>query len=335
MLKIRPVQLRDHAEILTLAHIAGIGMSSLPQDAEVLRAKIAGSVKSFEGNPESPKSEHFLFVLEDTETQRLVGTTGIVAHVGLIRPFYSYKLSTITQASAGVGIYSLQHVLHMVNDYTDATEIGSLFLHPDFRHDGIGKMLSRSRYLMMAEFPQLFSDIVISEIRGVQDENGHSPFYDNIARHFFKMDFRQADYIYATQGAQFIADLMPRYPIYTNLLPENAQAVIGVPLGASKPAMQLLQAEGFRYEGYVDLFDAGPTMQANRENIRTVRKSHKAEVKAIREMQSVPYMICNTELQNFTIAGGSVENVKGGIAIEPAVAEALQIRIGDKVRYAP
>jgi len=309
-------------------------MSSLPQDAEVLRRKIEAAAQSFAGSPEHPGEENFLFALEDTATGKLVGTTGIVAHVGLTRPFYSYKLSTITQASAGLSVYSLQHVLHMVNDYTNATEVGSLFLHPDYRRDGIGKMLARSRYLMMAEFPQHFSDVVISEVRGVQDKDGNSPFYDNIARHFFKMGFQQADYIYATQGAQFIADLMPRYPIYVNLLPREAQTVIGVPFEASRPAMRLLQAEGFRYEGYVDLFDAGPTLQANCANIRTVRKSHKAKVTAIREIRSVPHMICNTRLHDFTIVAGGVESENGGVAIDADAAKALGVGKGDMVRYA-
>jgi arginine N-succinyltransferase len=333
MLRIRPVRPKDHQEILALAQIAGIGMSSLPQDAEVLRRKITSAARSFEGEPELPREEKFLFALEDTEKKQLAGTTGIVAHVGLTRPFYSYKLSTITQASAGVGIYSLQQVLHMVNDYTDATEIGSLFLHPDYRRDGIGKMLSRSRYLMLAEFPHLFSDTVISEVRGVQDADGHSPFYNNLARHFFKMEFRQADYIYATQGAQFIADLMPKYPIYVNLLPPEAQAVIGVPLAASQPALKLLKNEGFRYEGYVDLFDAGPTMQADRPLIRTVRKSHRAEVKALREVSSETHIICNTRLKDFMITSGALEAESGGVAIAPEVARLLGVKKGDAVRY--
>jgi arginine N-succinyltransferase len=335
MIRIRPVKLADHAEILGLATIAGIGMSSLPQDEDVLEEKIVNAEKSFAGDPVHPKEENFLFVLEDMECKKLVGTTGIFAHVGLSRPFYSYKLSTITQASSGLGIYSLQQVLHMVNDYTDATEIGSLFLHPDYRRDGIGKFLSRVRYLMMAQFSELFSDIVISEVRGVQDEHGHSPFYDNLARHFFKMDFKQADYIYATQGAQFIADLMPRYPIYVSLLSPEAQSVIGVPLAASQPAMQLLVKEGFHYQGYVDLFDAGPTMQAERSEIATVAASRMAEVKAIRAVNDVPCMVCNTRLHDFMVAPGAVEVEGSGIAITADTARALGVKVGDNVRYAP
>jgi arginine N-succinyltransferase len=335
MMRIRPVKLDDHAQVLELAKTAGIGMSSLPQDADVLREKIANAVRSFEGNPLKTMEESFLFVLEDTEHKRLAGTTGVVAHVGLTRPFYSYKLSTITQASSAIGVYSQEHVLHMVNDYTGATEIGSLFLHPDYRNRwGIGKVLSRCRYLMLAEFPHLFSDMVISEVRGVQDKEGNSPFYDNIARHFFRMDFKKADYIYATQGGQFIADLMPRYPIYVNLLPTEAQAVIGVSFAASKPAMQLLLHEGFRYEGYLDLFDAGPTLQADRQHIRTVRKSHKASIKSIGSVKSEPHIISNTRLKDFMIAVGGIEKDGDGVVIEPALAEAINVKKGDMVRYA-
>lgn len=333
MLRVRPVRQSDHKEILELAHIAGIGMSSLPQDAGVLQHKIERAEKSFAGGDDCPVERNFLFVLEDTEKGKLAGTTGIVAHVGLTRPFYSYKLSTITQASPPLGIHTQQQVLHMVNDYTNASEIGSLFLHPDYRRDGIGRFLSRCRYLMIAEFPELFADIVISEVRGVQDEKGDSPFYDNLARHFFKMDFKKADYIYATQGGQFIADLMPKYPIYVNLLPKEAQAVIGKPLDASRPAMQLLKAEGFRYEGYVDLFDAGPTMQAEMAEILTVRESKKALVTGFSDQVDGRYMVCNTLEHDFRITLGGVEHVHDGVVISAKMAEAIGVKIGDKVRY--
>jgi arginine N-succinyltransferase len=226
MMIVRPVRESDHNEILALADRAGIGMTSLPPDPDVLARKIARSVASFEATGEFAGREAFLLVLEDTDKKELVGTTGIVAHVGTRNPFYSYKLSTIVQASADLEVYSQHRVLHMVNDYTGVTEIGSLFLMADYRRDGIGKFLSRCRYLMLAEFGSLFSDVVISEIRGVQDEQGQSPFYKNLAQHFFKMEFKKADFVHATQGGQFISDLMPRYPIYVNLLSPQAQEVI-------------------------------------------------------------------------------------------------------------
>lgn len=337
MMIVRPVALSDHKELLALAREAGIGMTSLPADEHVLDQKIRRSVASFAGKPEAEKEERFLFALEDTKIGKLVGTTGIVAHVGLKHPFYSYKLSTIVQASENLDVYSLQRVLHMVNDYTGASEIGSLFLQSAYRRDGIGKFLSRCRYLMLAEFPDLFSHVVISEIRGVQDENGDSPFYKNLAQHFFKMDFKRADFINATQGGQFISDLMPKYPIYVNLLDQKAQDVIGVPLNASLPALQFLANEGFRYQGYIDVFDAGPTMQVERMNISTVRASKHIYVSEIKtSLTGEPnYLVANTQLADYRIAFTQAEETPDGLIISPETADVLKISQGDKVRIVP
>lgn len=335
MLVLRPVRTEDHGEILALAQLAGIGMSSLPPEPDVLKAKIERAVASFAGRPIYANGETFLFVLEDTESHRIVGTTGIAAHVGILRPFYSYKLSTIVQASENVGVYSLNRVLHMVNDYTGASELGSLFLMPEYRRDGIGKFLSRARYLMLAEFPEIFSSIVISEIRGVQDKRGESPFYNNLARHFFQMEFKEADFIYATRGGQFIADLMPRYPIYEKLLAEEARGVIGVPLEASLPAKKMLEEEGFTYEGYIDIFDAGPTMQCEREQIRTVRDSQKLPLAMIAEaVEEQRYMVANTRMEDFRMLRTPIGITAGGVALPKRAAELLRVQPGDVVRVA-
>lgn len=333
MLILRPVTMKDHADLLALASEAGSGMTSLPADARVLEQKIARAVTSFSGDPEWAGDEAFLFVLEDTETGKPVGTCGMVAHVGLKSPFYSYKLSTIVQASKEAGIYSRQRVLHMVNDYTGVTEIGSLFLSEKYRRDGIGKFLSRARFVMMAEFPDLFANRVIAEIRGVQI-GGESPFYKHLGEHFFQMPFQQADFINATLGSQFISDLMPKYPIYVNLLHPDAQAAIGKPFEASEIAMNLLEKEGFIFQGYIDLFDAGPTMQIERRNIVTLRSSKKLSIAAIGEVAQAPHMISNSSLMDFRMVMANVLETEKGVVIDPSTAEALKLRVGDPVRIA-
>lgn len=335
---IRPVSLDDHAQILDLAKQAGIGMSSLPPDAEVLERKIRNSLRSFAGEVERPKCESFLMVMEDTATGRLVGTTGIVAHVGLSQPFYSYKRSTVVQANSELDIYSQQYVLHMVNDYTDTTEIGSLFLQSDYRRDGLGRFLSRCRYLMLAEFPHLFSDTVIAEMRGVNTEDGGAPFYNHLAQHFFHMTFAQADYISATMGNQFIADLMPKYPIYVSLLPQEAQDVIGKPLPASAAAMRLLEREGFRYEGYVDVFDAGPTLQVARDKIRAVQNSRRAAIENIVDSleDGVQAMVSTTELGSFAICRAVVKPTpEGTVIITRDTAQKLKVEKDHAIRFSP
>lgn len=334
---LRPVTLDDHAALMELARQAGYGFTSLPQDAGVLEAKIIWSEQSFANRPPKANEHRFLFVLEDTKTGKIVGSTGIKSHAGLSSPFYSYKISTIVQANKELEIYSLNKVLHMVNDYTGASEIGSLFLMPDYRVDGLGRFLSRSRFLMLAEFPELFDKIVIAEMRGVHDAEGNSPFYDNLARHFFKIPFKEADYINATRGGQFIADLMPKYPIYVSMLPEEARAVIGVVNEASLPALKLLNREGFTYVGYMDIFDGGPTVRVDRDRINTVQQSRKVEVVEI--AAEIPegnsMMLATTKLSQFrmTLAKARLSE-DGKLTLSLHTAEMLQVRQGDVLRVA-
>jgi arginine N-succinyltransferase len=332
---VRPATLEDHSNIVKLAELAGIGMTSLPPDPDVLEAKIRASEASFAGRPFKPREECFFFVMEDTETKAIVGTAGVVAHVGLSWPFYSYKISTLTQASSVLDVYSHQQVLHMVNDYTGASEIGSLFVHPDYRRDGIGRFLSRCRFLMLAELRHLFDDRVIAEMRGVQDSSQSSPFYEGLAHSFFTVDFQKADYVSATRGNQFIADLMPRYPIYVSLLPPRAREAIGQVHEASRPALNLLQKEGFRFEGYVDVLDGGPTVQAELGRIRTVRESIRAPIKDIvKQVEAGRYILSNTSQSNFRMfLAPLVENTDGSVTLTWEAANHLQVEAGGYVRY--
>jgi arginine N-succinyltransferase len=322
---------------MDLARQAGYGFTSLPQDAGVLEAKIIWSEQSFANRPPRPNEHRFLFVLEDTAEGKIVGSTGIKSHVGLSSPFYSYKISTLVQANKELDIYALNKVLHMVNDYTGASEIGSLFLLPEYRKDGLGRFLSRCRFLMLAEFADLFDKIVIAEMRGVHDAEGNSPFYDNLARHFFKMPFKDADYINATRGGQFIADLMPKYPIYVSMLPQEAQQVIGVVNEASLPALKLLNREGFTYVGYMDIFDGGPTVRVDRERISTVKHSRVVEVSEI--VSALPegekLMLATTRLAHLRmIPALALRKEEGKITLSQQSAELLKVKAGDMLRVA-
>jgi len=224
----------------------------------------------------------------------------------------------------------------MVNDYTGVSEIGSLFLLESYRRDGLGRFLSRCRFLLMAEFRELFAETIIAEMRGVHDDKGHSPFYAHLAKHFFGIPFREADYINATKGGQFIADLMPKYPIYVNLLAAEAQEVIGAVNPASKPALKMLEREGFRYAGYVDIFDAGPTVQAESSRVSTVQKSRKLPIRKIVDElaadDAVRTMAITTNLATLRMACGPMQHDAEGVTLLKADAERLQVTEADSLR---
>src|ERR1044071_8095475 len=92
------------------------------------------------------------------------------------------------------------------------------------------------------------------------------------------MTFQDADYFNAINGNQFIADLMPKHPVYVAMLNDDARAVIGLPHPSGRAAMKMLEAEGFRHEGYVDIFDGGPTMTARTNDVHSIAEARPASV---------------------------------------------------------
>lgn len=337
---LRPATMDDQKAVLGLAAQAGFGMTSLPPDAAVLRAKIESSVASFDGSYEKPGQESFFFVLEDCDEQigHIAGTCGIKARVGLSQPFYSYKLTTITQVSTQLDIFSKQTMLQVTNDLTGATEVGSLFLEPNYRRDRMGKMMSLARFMFIAAFPDKFAEQVIAEMRGVHDVDGNAPFYNALPKKFFKMPFPKADYVNATQGNQFINDLMPKYPVYLSLLPKSAQLVVGQVNAASEPAKAMLERQGFKYTGYIDIFDGGPTLIAETKQIDVVLNSKTGVIRTIEELPeaTAKFMVSNDQFTSFRCAAGRVViDAEGGLAITSRLARRANVKLGDVVRYYP
>jgi arginine N-succinyltransferase len=199
-------------------------------------------------------------------------------------------------------------------------------------------LLARSRYMLAAAFPDLFSPLLMAEMRGWQDGAGRSPFWDAVGARFFNMDFATADRISAVRGSDFIADLMPRYPIPIDLLPDSARAVIGKPHDDSAPAMALLLREGFRFEGYVDVFDAGPQVHCNRDTIATVRLSREGPMtiaSPAAEGETRDYLICNTALDQFRVVMAAGRVCDGEIAVGADTARALDVMVEGSVRWSP
>lgn len=334
MIVIRPIRADDYAALYDIAVESGHGFTSLPVNDELLMRKISRSERSFQKTVTSPGDEGYLFVLEDTTTGQVMGTSALEAAVGLDDAFYHYHLGKVVHSSRSLNVYKTVDILTLCNDYTGASELCTLFLRENCRQKNNGKLLSKFRFLFLKEFSERFSDRIIAEMRGVSDENGNSPFWQWLQEHFFSVDFPTADYLTGIGQKVFIAELMPKYPIYVSLLSKEAQAVIGQVHGKTRPAISLLQSEGFSHRGYVDIFDAGPTVEANLEHIRSARDSEKRQVRIGAVNKGQPYMVCNTKLQNFraTWLELAVSEDSDEVILPAACAEGLLVQAGDWVR---
>jgi len=336
MLIIRPVRQTDLESLLNLANLTGFGLTTLPRDRDLLGERIDESEHSFRRTSHRPRGESFLFVMEDAaRNHRVIGTCGITSKVGGFEPFYAFRINTNTIASEMLNVCKDIRTLTLVEEHSGPCEIGSLFLHPDYRRDGNGRLLSLSRFLFIAEHRHRFETQVIAEMRGVIDDQGRSDFWDAVGKHFFEIDFPKADYLSMVNKA-FIADLMPRYPLYVPLLPPAAYAVIGQVHAETRPALKLLESEGFRITEMVDIFEAGPVVSADRDDIRTVRESRRAIIAEISdEPLRTPLMhIMNPRPDCRTLRGAIELLSSGAVRLDRATAEALEVKVGDPVRFA-
>lgn len=337
----RNAVLSDLEGIYALAQRCGIGITTLSKDKVCLEERLRAVDESFKKiDVATPTSEYYLFVLEDPSSGRLVGTSGIEASVGYELPFYSYKISHQTRLSRALGIRRDYDTLNLVNDYQGSSELCTLFLSPDFRRLHHGLLLSRARFLFMAAFPSRFSSRVIAEMRGVSDNWGESPFWNNVGKHFFQMSFAEADHLTLLTDKQFISDLMPRHPIYVPLLSEEAQAAIGQPHASTVSALKILEREGFQYKRYVDIFDAGPTIEVSFDHIRTIAQTKPARIADIAtEVAGELYLVAHGSASNFratlaSIAGVNVDEASETqtIVIDRQTATLLQVQINDVIR---
>ena len=334
MLAVRPAESSDLPAIVAMTSRIGGGLTSLPADAQRLKGRIERSLRSFRG--EGIRAEEcYVFVLSDAITSEVAGICAIEAAVGLREAWYNYRVGTLVHASRELDVYNATPTLFLSNDHTGHTELCSLFLDATYRRGKAGSLLSKSRLLFIAEFPQTFSTKVIAELRGNLDADGKSPFWEGLGRHFFAIDFSRADHLTGIGNRQFVAELMPRHPVYTVLLPQSARDVIGKVHEDTRPARSLLEAEGFRYEGYVDIFDAGPTVEAYRDNIRAVRESRILHY-ALRNDEPAAdepwWLVSNRRLRDFRCIAIQAGKRLRPLPLSADAIAALQIGVNDTVR---
>jgi arginine N-succinyltransferase len=331
---LRAARPADLAALYQMAKSTGGGFTNLPPDRPTLKAKLARSEASFARLEDDLGDDLFLFVLEDTATGRVRGTCQIFSKIGSRWPFYSYRITGFTQYSKELDRTIRAEMLVLSTDLDGASEVGALFLMPGERSVGAGSLLARSRYLFMKMHRPRFAGRTIAELRGAHDETGGSPFWDGVAGRFFGMGFCEADEFNAIRGNQFIADLMPRHPIYTALLPDSALAVMGVPHQSGRAAHRMLEQEGFTYDCYIDIFDGGPTLTVQTDQIATIQAARQELVVAIAE-EGDDHLVAHGKLGAFRVCCGRIAAAKGGVSIDLNTAAALCVSVGSFVTYVP
>jgi arginine N-succinyltransferase len=326
--RVRPATQADLEPLYEMAKLTGGGFTNLPADRDTLAERLAASDRAFARTEDTPGDDVYILMLDDLEAGRIAGTAQMIARTGHSGSFYSYRRTALSQHSRPLGRSFRTEMLALVNDLEGCSEVGGLFLHPRYRAGGLGLLLARSRYLFIRRHRARFADKVIAELRGVIDEGGGSPFWDGVAGRFLGMGFREADEYNAIHGHQHLQDMMPRHPVYLAMLPETARAVAGVPHGTGRAAMRMLEKEGFADEGYLDIFDGGPTMSVAVDRLRTVAEAREAVLGAGTGGDE-RLIVAAGRLAGFraTFANGAVQGDR--LLLEDGAAERLDAGAGD------
>ncbi|MEQ1066140.1 arginine N-succinyltransferase [Acinetobacter sp. XH1741] len=335
MMIIRYIEPKDVNDLYLLAQKAGFGLTSLQPNMEKLAARIERACKTVGG--ELPKADQvYLFVLEDTELNKVVGVCGIEVALGLKEPWYNFHVGTQVHASEPLSVYKALPTLYLSNDHTNCSELCTLFLDPDYRLNKNGKFLSKVRFLFLSAFRQYFEETIVAEMRGYSDATGQSPFWNAVGHKFFDIEFTKADYLSGVGQKAFIAELMPRHPLYVDMLPDDAKAAIGMVHPNTRPAYNLLLEEGLRYKGYVDIFDGGATLQADIENLRAIKESQIATVQVVESahlsLSDEPNIVANDDYENYRAIVVYSSPSQNQLKLSTEQAKQLNIQNGALVR---
>lgn len=333
MFIVRPVKTTDLDKVMKLISVMHSGIISLPKNRNKIAQKIEKSIDSFSKEVSFPKDEIYLFVLENTESKQIGGISGIYAKTGTGSPTYFYKLKEEISHSDRIEL-PIQQLLIVDSISGGPTENCSLFLHPRYRRDGLGKLLSFSRFLFMASFRNRFCDRIIANLRGVFKSNGKCPFWDSIGRHFLNVEYDTLQDI-ISEDPYLVPVILPKHPCYLSLLPDELRNVIGQPHKNSAPALNMLKNEGFKLINKFDLFDGGPSVDAAIDEIHFIKHHDLSEIASIQaeNKSAEKVIVCNNSI-NFRAAYAHINpSFEGKTSLSKRATKALRVDIGDTVRY--
>ena len=328
---VRPVTKNDLEAFEAFAFSSRYGITNLPKNHQLLEQKVNDAVLTFQEACPDPFKNLYIFVMEDSDTGLIVGTSAIYAKLGGEGPLYYYEISHLP-INPNPKIFS-QRLLKPIVEQEGPSELCALYLMPHHRHGGLGRLMSLSRLLFIADHPDKFTKTITADMRGVIDENGRSPFWEGLGRKFYDIPITEV-FELLIHGKSFIPEFLPHHSISLSLLSAETQAVIGQAHEHSRPGLKMLQEEGFHISNRIDIFDGGPTITAEVSQLRCVKDSKVANVVEITKTQfeSEPYLISNRK-KDFRCCTGSLSLQNDSVTIQHEVADELNVEVGDQIRY--
>jgi len=276
MFFIRQAQPDDASTLLKLAKM--VHFINLPADPDIIARRIAQSRRSFEGKARNKRERVYMFVLEDSETGNVIGTSSVISCISWPgRPHTFLQVRKREFFSQDLQTGQVHLTLQLGTDESGPSEIGGLILGPSYRGHKLklGAMLSLVRFHFIGLNRKQFADKVIAEMMGPLTPDSRNLMWEYLGRRFINLQYAEADR-FCQHSKEFITSLFPKEEIYVSLLPPEARALIGRVGPETEPARAMLENLGFRYHGQIDPFDGGPYLDVSTDDISLVKDTRTA-----------------------------------------------------------
>src|SRR5690606_40363738 len=134
-------------------------------------------------------------------------------------------------------------------------------------------------------------------------------------------------------GNAFTPELIPQLQLYTCFTSQEARDAIARVHPDSEPALAMLAEEGLAYQGYIDIFDGGITLEAPPNQVRSIHDSQRL-VLAIGTPgdEAQAYLVHNRERQECRITAAAGRIAAGTLVVAAGTAELLRLGAGTPVR---
>jgi len=271
MFVIRQATIDDLPTLLKLARM--VHFINLPADRDIIAAKIARSRLSFAGQAPSEREREFMFVLEQVDTDSVVGTSAAISCISWPgRPHTFFKVRKRHHFSEDLQTGTVHITLELGTDESGPSEMGGLILAPGYRGhpERLGSLLSLIRFHYIGLHREWFSNRIIAELMGALTPDSRNLLWEYLGRRFINLQYAEADR-FCQSSKEFITALFPRGEIFASLLPPEARNLIGRVGEETRSARKMLEDQGFIYDDHVDPFDGGPYVKAMRNEIPLVK----------------------------------------------------------------
>ena len=334
MFVIRQALPDDVATLLKLARM--VHFINLPADPDIIAAKVARSRRSFAGESPDERERQFMFVLEDTQTGGVIGTSSLICRMGWPGwPHISLRVRRREHFSRDLNTGAMHTTIQVSTDESGPSELGGLILAPGYRghREKLGSLLSLVRFHFLGMHREHFQPHIIAELMGPLTPDSNTLFWEFFGRRFINLSYSEAD-AFCQHSKEFMLSLLPKEEIYLSTLPAEARNLVGKVGEETKPAKAMLEKQGFTYRDRCDPFDGGPYLEAEVDRIPLVQATKRLTLAAGEPPAgaATAFVSCAADRGLGFRAVRSACSVDGhGVRLPKDVASALGARPGDTV----